>query len=314
LFAFNGTVYAYPTGPQQFPKLLFKTVGLNIGRCFKRSEGNYTLVSREFLYYIDPVTDRIVNSWTNPYNGLTVTVMHVDNDPVLQTFQPGTTYPVSIESEQTTLPLDVPLMYPNPLYFNTTLRPYSPLPNYQAGELFKFTAPSKDVFNKRLKTVSSVTVTWTRIGPWLPWMNMGDFAGYLAYSSHGVRIPSWNQLPEQVRADVANRVPRYQHAPDCLPAPSVRSVTSWTFFASNFNNYLAGVQFPLAIPQSWPCNSTAPVSTPKLTQKASRRRMLARSESESENESAEENTVSQRTASTLCLVLPLFPVLFRHFC
>eukprot|EP01102_Stenamoeba_stenopodia_P006465 TRINITY_DN1772_c0_g1_i1.p1 TRINITY_DN1772_c0_g1~~TRINITY_DN1772_c0_g1_i1.p1 ORF type:complete len:409 (+),score=64.78 TRINITY_DN1772_c0_g1_i1:223-1449(+) len=260
LFAFNGSVYAYPTNPEQFPRQLFKTVGLNIGRCFKRAEGNYTLVSREFLYYIDPKTDQIVNTWTNPYNNKVVTVMHVDNDPVLQTYNPGTTYPVNVEGGQTTLPLDIPLMYPNPLYFNPATKPYSPLANYQAGEFFKFIAPTSDVFSDR-DSVSSVIVSWTRIGPWLPWMNMGNFSGFLSYSSHGSRVADWTYLPEQVRQDVANRVQRYQKAPTCVPAATVKSVTSWTFFNTYFNQYLAGTQFPLADFPGWACG-TYPTPAP----------------------------------------------------
>jgi hypothetical protein len=51
-------VFHYP-----LQRVLFKTIGLNIARCFKRSDGSYTLAGRELLYYVDPVTDQIINRY-----------------------------------------------------------------------------------------------------------------------------------------------------------------------------------------------------------------------------------------------------------
>jgi hypothetical protein len=256
LFFFNGSVIAYPTA--QATKVLFRTVGVNIGRCFKRADGSYTLAAREVLYYIDPVTDQIVDTWTNPWTSETVTVAHVDNDPVLQQFAFGSVNPVVVLGEDTILALDVPLFYPNALSFNPAMKPYSPQANYQAGEFFKFVAPTADVFGD-VNTVSTSLVSWTRTGPWLPWMKQGNASGYLIYSSQGARIPSWTDLPQSVKNDFANRIPHYQHAPICVP--DTKSVTSWSFFMAHFNEYLAGAKFPLATPANYSCVTT-PTAAP----------------------------------------------------
>ncbi len=70
----------------------------------------------------------------------------------------------------TLLPLDVPLYYPNALSFDPRMAPYSPQPFYQAGEWFKFISSTGEVRFPLTKTVTSALVSWTRNGPWLPWM------------------------------------------------------------------------------------------------------------------------------------------------
>ncbi len=70
----------------------------------------------------------------------------------------------------TLLPLDIPLYYPNALSFDPRMAPYSPQPFYQAGEWFKFISRTGEVRFPLTKTVTSTLVSWTRNGPWLPWM------------------------------------------------------------------------------------------------------------------------------------------------
>lgn len=256
LFFFNGSVIAYPTAAPA--KVLFKTIGVNIARCFKRADGSYTLASREALYYVDPVTDQIVYSWNNTFTNAVVNVVHVDNDPVLQQFPFGTAYPVVTLSESTILPLDIPLFYPNALSFNPAMAPYSPQPNYQAGEFFKFISPTGEVFSD-VDTVSTSLVSWTRVGPWLPWMKMGTAPGYLLYTSHGAKIPSWADLPQSLKNDFA-RIPWYKSAPTCVP--DTKSVTSWSFFGANLAGYLSGQQFPKAPEANYTClNYPTPAPT-----------------------------------------------------
>lgn len=248
MFFFNGTVYAFtPTGNT----VLFKGVGVNVGRCFKKADGGFTLASRETMYYIDPTTDQIIDSWNNPWTGETgLTVVHVDNDPVLQQFAYGGSYNGMVLGDNFLLGMDVPLFYPNSLSYNPAFAAYSPQAMYQAAEIFKFIAPTAEVFGD-VDTTSFSLVSWTRTGPFLPWMKQGNAAGYLLYSFHGSKIPDWTYLPAQVKADFANRVPHYKHAPTCIP--NTASVSSWSFFSKNFTAYQQHAKFPLAIPAQYGC-------------------------------------------------------------
>eukprot|EP00026_Physarum_polycephalum_P014306 Phypoly_transcript_14804.p1 GENE.Phypoly_transcript_14804~~Phypoly_transcript_14804.p1 ORF type:complete len:270 (+),score=33.15 Phypoly_transcript_14804:31-840(+) len=207
IFFFNGSVIAYPT--QQPTVTLFKTVGMNIGRCFKNDDGSYTLASRELMYYLDPVTGELLHSWKNPWTNQTVTVVHVANDPVLSTFGNTTTYPMQVLGLNTLLPLDIPLYYPNSLSYNATYAPYSPQPYYQAGEFFKFVVPTLEVEINLpfFDTTSYSIVSWTRTGPWLPWMKQGNAPGYLMYTSHGSKVNSWRDLPPTIVSELEHRIP-----------------------------------------------------------------------------------------------------------
>lgn len=43
--------------------------------------------------------------------------------------------------------------------------------------------------NPNTTSVSKVMLAWDRIGPWLPWMKMGDRSGNLIYSAWGGAKP-----------------------------------------------------------------------------------------------------------------------------
>jgi hypothetical protein len=273
-FFFNGTVTAYlgqDSGPYTNPaatsiRPLFKAVGMNVAKCFKAVSGLWYLVGREAMWYINPTTDEILGSWNN-LNGESVNVVHVDNDPVMQTFYPGATYDSQVYGDDTILPSDVTtfLNYLNPIQNppNPAFNAYSPETYYQAAELFKFVAPTQDVFSDKDST-GRTFVSWTRTSKFLPWMKMGGQAGYLLYSFQGSKIPDYTYMPAKVRADIENRVPHYKHAPasKCFPdlAGTVHNpssgITSWSFFKENFDSYLNGVQFPLATPRQYGCKST----------------------------------------------------------
>jgi hypothetical protein len=128
---------------------------------------------------------------------------------------------------------------------NASYAPYSPQPFYQAGEFFKFIVPTKDLGKKN--KVSSLVISWTRTSPWLPWMKLGNKAGYLFYSSQGARVDKFKDLPELIQSQVEERVPIYRHAPPCMLAAS--SVSSWTYFRQYFAEYLSGAQFPIPATQ-----------------------------------------------------------------
>jgi len=77
-------------------------------------------------------------------------------------------------------------------------------------------------------------------------VHRGPRPGQLVYSAHGRRVASVDELPAVLRAELADRVPLYAHAPPCVL--DARNETSWTYFARHFAEYRAGARFPLAAP------------------------------------------------------------------
>ncbi|CAF0830276.1 unnamed protein product [Rotaria sp. Silwood1] len=227
---------------------IFDVIGMNIARCLNDSNNHQIiLTSRETQLYIDVNTGEKLNQWSNPYTGNIVSVIHVANDPVQSTMS---TDKFSIKGyltseNQIVLPIDVNLFYPNPLFENETLRHYSKEKFYQAGEYFKFFTTLNQITNESLTQVNQMDLSWTRISPILPWMNMStQYNGTLVFSAQGTKISSLTQIDQVLFNEIIKRIPIYENAPNCQLDTS--SETSWTYFKKYFSEYLSNIQeFPI---------------------------------------------------------------------
>jgi hypothetical protein len=139
--------------------------------------------------------------------------------------------------------MDLFSTYPNPLATELKFSDYSPNPTYQAAELFKITVPTEELLNPEVLSVSKLQLCWDRIGPWVPWMKMGDRPGQLIYSAYGSKVNGVNELPPLLRDEISTRVPLYKNAPPSFL--EVEDITSWLYFQKYFEAYLAGETFPL---------------------------------------------------------------------
>jgi len=241
--AWTGAIYAFVPGSKR--NRLFKMVGMSVSRCIPTEEENWDFTSRELTYYLDPETGEILRQWENPWTGESLTVMHVANNPVQGSF--NGTFPAQVDGENTTFVFDLFSTYPNPLATEPKFSDYSPNPTYQAAELFKITVPTEELLNPEVLSVSKLQLCWDRIGPWVPWMKMGDRPGQLIYSAYGSKVNGVTELPPLLRDEISTRVPLYKNAPQsCL---EVEDITSWLYFQKYFDAYLAGEIFPLPEPE-----------------------------------------------------------------
>jgi hypothetical protein len=239
----RGTVYAYV--PDQAPRLLFRVVGMNVARC-SRDAGGWMFSSRELMLYLDPDSGEVLQRWTNPWTGAEVPVVHVANDPVQHRLA-GSPEPER-RGDDATYVIEVGPAYPNPLAADPELRRFSPQATYAALELFTLTAPAAELGDPQRAMVSRMSLTWHRVGPWLPWMDMGEQRGHLVYSARGQRVDRLADLPVALRAELDERVPLYRRAPRCwLDRPNE---TSWTYFARHLEAYQAGARFPMSAPDT----------------------------------------------------------------
>ncbi len=235
----TGSVFAFAIGGP--PRELFGVTGMNIARCLRDGDRWY-LTSRELMLYLDPTTREPISSWTNPWTGATVPVMHVANSLVQNELR---RVPISIVDGTATISIDVPLQYPNPLASDSALRQFSPMPRYEAGEFFTLSAPAAALATG--PTVPTLQLVWYRVGPWLPWMAMGERPGTLIYSARGRKLFDAAELPEVLQRVIDETVPVYRHAPRCRIAG--HNVTSWTYFADHVAAYLAKDSFPVPEPE-----------------------------------------------------------------
>ena len=238
----SGSVYGFTPGQMQ--KELFHIVGMNVSRCLQNEKGEWFQTSRELTYYLDPATDKILQTWKNPYTNEDVNVMHVANNPV-QNPLTGT-FKGTLQNNIVTAQLDVNLTYPNILSTDPKFSDYGNQALYQASELFKLTALLKDVQNSK-KPSAPMILSWDRVGPWLPWMKMKDAPGMLIYSARGSKLKSFAELPSLLQQEINTRMPLYKSAPYCKLV--LRNETSWSYFAKHLSEYLANANFPLPAPE-----------------------------------------------------------------
>jgi hypothetical protein len=238
----TGSIYAFVPGEKR--KRLFKMVGMSVSRCLPTEENCWEFTSRELTYYLDPETGEKLQTWKNPWTEEVLPVMHVANNPVQGIFKGQ--FPAEVDGETTTLVFDIFPTYPNSLAADPKFAEYSPNPDYQAAELFKFVVSTAELFDEKLLSVSKLWLGWDRIGPWVPWMKMGDRAGHLIYSGSGRKVADFYQLPQLLQDEINTRMPLYRQAPE---APlDDEDMTSWLYFEKHFDAYLAGDTFPIPAP------------------------------------------------------------------
>lgn len=238
LITWQGSMFAFVPGvPRQ---RLFRIVGMSIGRCYEVEDGIWDFASRELTYYLDPETQEILHTWKNPWTREEVPVMHVANNFVGGQFRGE--FPAEVEESNATFLFDIFPTYPNPLADDPRFDDYSPASTYQAVELFKFTVPLADLLNPAQLSVSWLILSWDRMGPWLPWMKMGDRPGNLVYSACGRKVSSFEELPPLLQQELNTRVPLYKQPPT---RSDQTDLTSWLYFQKHFDAYLRGDRFPI---------------------------------------------------------------------
>jgi Protein of unknown function (DUF1838) len=220
---FRGKVYAYIPGETHIP--LFTLEGYNIARA-EKVEGGYDFITREAVFYKDPVTDQILDTWTNPWTGETCNVIHILNDPVNAKFR-AEQFGVPMEAwgDDVHTATDVFLKYPNPL-------PKAQWPRestgdvYQGAELFRFIASRSELEGDAPSVACNIS--WVRFAPWTPWMLAGDQPGNLVYHTGGKKLMGgYSELPADIRAKIESDHPEYQTAPSEFSTPNE---TSWTYY------------------------------------------------------------------------------------
>ena len=63
--------------------------------------------------------------------------------------------------------------------------------------------------------------SWSRVGPFLPWMEMGTEEGGLVYSAPFVKLSDVDQLPSQLLGWMIENYPDYLHPPRNYTVPNM---------------------------------------------------------------------------------------------
>lgn len=232
-YTWGGEAYSRVTGEKD--RHLFNVQGFSVRQCAtvndpKKGTG-YRMVSRELMFYLDPETNNVLREWENPWTGKTVEVVHVANDPVngRPTFGKdarGRLKPSSFVFKGGRFFLDivVPLFYKNPMAGDYQLYVGG---FYHATEIFHFSGSTDRLLDGDLDKASAY-ISWVRLAPWLPWMEMSGRQGTMYVAATGYRLDSFEDVPKVIQREIRRNYPQYRTPP---PLDDSRpNQTSWTFF------------------------------------------------------------------------------------
>lgn len=227
----NGKIYGFVEGERDKPLMGFEMY--NIARTIKTEENSYQLLTNEVLLYTDIRTGEVLEEFKNPYTNETVKVVHVWNSPVNQKFEMEGRFGKwgvnhnKLGEDMICMNSDIFLAYPSPLKV-AEFPKNSQSDLYEAAELFQFFF-SEDQVNQADKTSVDCTISWTRLGPWLPWLEMGQRPGKMVYQGAGYKLmeTDYDTMPKVLTEYVMSHKPEYRHAPTEFSSPNE---TSWTYF------------------------------------------------------------------------------------
>ena len=211
---FPGEVWGWVPGEGN--KLLFRSYGIGASHAEETADG-WRFYHRELMYYLDPETGEILDTWTNPYTGRTVEVLHILNDPVhrFYAFDGGRfafPWPYTVMGDDLVFRISV-------FSFRDSIMPRLEYPvhsadnKYQAAELWMMNGRVSEIMNPEITSASCIT-SWARVGQWLPFMEMGNRPGVMVYHSDSYKLlEGVSQIPADILAHTEKHHAKYLESP-----------------------------------------------------------------------------------------------------
>ncbi|MBM3514956.1 MAG: DUF1838 domain-containing protein [Alphaproteobacteria bacterium] len=237
---FGGTIYGN-RGVEPL-KPLVGVSGVGMMRVKPMGDNVYRVFNREFATYTDPKTGEILESWKNPYTEETVDVVPIKNmivnaqiSPIVEQDFDGHkvkfpfTPPWIVQTDKAFQLFEVHAAFPNPMKVAEWPRE-SAGPINRTGEMFSRMCSLAELEDPDVSAADYVG-TWTRVGPWLPWMLMGQADGHLLYRSFMNRTGRVENLPPTLLSYMEKKYPEFLKSPgdETWGKPND---SSWTVYMS----------------------------------------------------------------------------------
>lgn len=220
---FGGTVFAVTT-PDQPLRPLFGVEGFGVLRVTAQPNGAWRMFNREIAFYKDVQSGEFIDQWTNPFTSETVEVSPIHNKvvnaeiaPIMKMDFDGTMVEVPFRPPWVLMRDKAFSLFEVHTAFPSPMQP-AQWPRESAGstlrisEMFqRFTTLAE--LEDPDRSWSDYSGTWTRIGPWLPWMLQGQTPGHLFYRCFMDRTGTIERLPAPLRARTERDYPEFFRAP-----------------------------------------------------------------------------------------------------
>jgi hypothetical protein len=216
--------------PGQKSRLLMRVHNLKCTRCYKDDTG-YEFLERECLIFSDPQTAEPLTTWYNPLTERTVEVFQLQNASAGRHIDAeGFLMDYLEHSGDVTFYSD--LLYASPSALNVeNYAPYATSNTYEGAGIYNYQAQRADLDNADLSSVP-VTVSHTGVRQWLPWMEMGAWAGGIIVPSRGKKLASVAEVPQPFLGWLE------KNSPEFLEAPSLDDKDDQKFYYQHFREYI----------------------------------------------------------------------------
>jgi hypothetical protein len=245
---FAGHVFAWLPGKCITP--LMGVTGFGLGSDHRQPDGSFHHIWHEVGFYTDLKTGRVLETWDNPLNGETCEVVPINNKSVNLTFSAHLPDPAKLQKAGYTImkdnftsdaadpahPFGLPYavigdqlsvfsdavgLVPSVLD-PATWKKESPGSMINVGEFFMLTGSKKAALDPAVSNVP-VTGSWTRLGPYLPWMLMGQSPGHIFYRTTTKKIAGPWELPKALQAYTKRAYPDFLEFPTDFSVPMENS-------------------------------------------------------------------------------------------
>ena len=203
---------------------------LKCTRCYKDATG-YEFLERECLIFSDLATGEPLTEWYNPFTERTVDVFQLQNASAGRHIDADGFHMDYVEHSGDVI-FHSDLLYSSPSALSLEeYPPYSASNLYEGAGIYNYQARRADLDNADLSAVP-VTVSHTGVRQWLPWMEMGAWAGGIIVPSRGKKLRSVTEVPQPFLGWLE------KYAPEFLDAPTLEDKDKQKFYYQHFREHI----------------------------------------------------------------------------
>ena len=228
----TGTVRSFIPGRRS--RLLLRVHNLKCTRCFRDSTG-YEFLERECLIFSDPSTGEPLSSWFNPFTERTVEVFQLQNASAgrhIDANGPGGPFHMEYIEHSGDVTFFSDLLYASPSALSLEdYAPYAASNTYEGAGIYNYQTKRGDLDNPDLSSVP-VTVSHTGVRQWLPWMEMGAWAGGVIVPTRGKKLARVEEVPRPFLGWLE------KNSPEFLEAPTLADKDKQKFYYQHFREHI----------------------------------------------------------------------------
>jgi hypothetical protein len=203
---YTGIIYAQQE--KTAPKALFRFEGCEINRYRPNPSGDgYIQSGRTLTFFRDLETEKMIDSWKNPYTGKTVTPKSntLGGDDGFYLSTNGLRFKSQL-GKVPDKPLKLNWYAMGDMVWLIKDRGLAEMPQpwLECSSTFGWV---KEFADPKVKTAAA-WFSSTYLAPWLPWMEMGDTPGHVVWHAAGRKLRSVDDLPAEYLARARKDAPQ----------------------------------------------------------------------------------------------------------